>query len=354
MKSRPDIYHIMLDAYSRADILKDIYGFDNSGFIQALRQRGFNIGGESYSNYSTTALSLTSTLNFNYFDSHFVDLSHTSPNWKRLESLKNNAKVPQFLLSNGYKWKVIPNGWENTFPLKADIIKAPEGIFSNVILNEFQNGVLNMTPIPHLLATAGYNDLSIQSQHRNRILFAFNYLMEAPLEPGPKYVFCHILAPHSPIAFGANGELREDIPDLNILRKTDPRLFRLSVTDEITYLNQRLLAIVDKIIKDSKGQAVILIHSDHGESVMDFSNELDFLHQRHGILAALYLPGGAQEKQFTGAVSPVNFFRIIFNHLFNTGLPLLDARTFFSNRTNPFDLRDITDTLNIQMLNAHR
>ena len=40
---RPDIYYIVLDMYTRADTLKDAYGYDNSEFIGGLETMGFDV-----------------------------------------------------------------------------------------------------------------------------------------------------------------------------------------------------------------------------------------------------------------------------------------------------------------------
>jgi hypothetical protein len=64
----PDIYYIILDGYARSDILRDIYDYDNSDFIDELSSRGFYIAAESRSNYTQTDLSLVSSLNFEYLD----------------------------------------------------------------------------------------------------------------------------------------------------------------------------------------------------------------------------------------------------------------------------------------------
>jgi hypothetical protein len=39
----PDIYYIILDGYARADVLHEFYGYDNSSFIAALKDRGFEV-----------------------------------------------------------------------------------------------------------------------------------------------------------------------------------------------------------------------------------------------------------------------------------------------------------------------
>src|SRR5688572_21587798 len=64
----PDIYYIILDGYGRADVLQNEYGYDNSVFLNSLRDLGFYIADCSLSNYAQTQLSLASALNFNYID----------------------------------------------------------------------------------------------------------------------------------------------------------------------------------------------------------------------------------------------------------------------------------------------
>jgi len=66
----PNIYYIVLDAYARADVLRDIYGHDNRPFLRHLRDRGFYVAQRSRSNYCRTFLSLTSSLNMQ----HVADL----------------------------------------------------------------------------------------------------------------------------------------------------------------------------------------------------------------------------------------------------------------------------------------
>ena len=62
----PDIYYIVLDAYTRSDVMKNKFGYDNSLFINSLQDMGFYVAECSQSNYSMTSLSLASTLNMDY------------------------------------------------------------------------------------------------------------------------------------------------------------------------------------------------------------------------------------------------------------------------------------------------
>ncbi len=65
----PDVYYIILDAYGRADVLEEMFGYDNTPFLQSLESKGFYVAECAQSNYAQTMLSLTSSLNFDYLDS---------------------------------------------------------------------------------------------------------------------------------------------------------------------------------------------------------------------------------------------------------------------------------------------
>ena len=100
----PDVYYIVLDSYARNDILQEIYGFDNSAFLQALQSRGFYIPECANSNYDFTLNSVASVLNMDYLDSFGVkdsDLLHESA--QQIELVLDN-KVRHYFGDRGYQF----------------------------------------------------------------------------------------------------------------------------------------------------------------------------------------------------------------------------------------------------------
>src|SRR5688572_933848 len=65
---RPDIYLIIPDAHARADVMREVYGYDMDPFLWELESLGFVVADESASNYALTPLSVASMLNFRYLD----------------------------------------------------------------------------------------------------------------------------------------------------------------------------------------------------------------------------------------------------------------------------------------------
>ena len=49
---------MILDGYTRDDVLDEVYGFDNEPFLAGLEDRGFYVARDSYANYPATYLSL--------------------------------------------------------------------------------------------------------------------------------------------------------------------------------------------------------------------------------------------------------------------------------------------------------
>ena len=95
VEHKPDIYYIILDAYARADVMQDFYGYDNSHFVEQLTDLGFYVAPCSQSNYAWTGLSLTSSLNMNYLQELYIS-ADSLPAWKY-------SAVRQELKKLGYK-----------------------------------------------------------------------------------------------------------------------------------------------------------------------------------------------------------------------------------------------------------
>ena len=64
----PDIYYLIFDRYANSKTLKEYYGYDNSDFLNFLKEKGFYIASESKNNYPGSDLSLSSSLNMGYLD----------------------------------------------------------------------------------------------------------------------------------------------------------------------------------------------------------------------------------------------------------------------------------------------
>jgi hypothetical protein len=110
----PNIYYIILDAYGRADILKEAYSYDNSKFLDSLHEKGFFIADKSQANYAQTDLSLASSLNLSYLDDLTALVGSESRDRRPLEDLIQKNAVVQFLKQQGYTIVALASGHSAT------------------------------------------------------------------------------------------------------------------------------------------------------------------------------------------------------------------------------------------------
>ena len=195
----PHIYYIILDGYARADILKEIYQYDNTELLDYLTQKGFYIAKKSRSNYCQTALSLASSLNFKYLDDLVDQIGIEYSNREPLRNMISNNRAVHFLKQEGYLFVAFSSGYQITEIRNPDIYLT-KGIF----LDEFKIGLMHTTPVPALL-----NKLEISyihNLHRKRILYIFDHFREISKMETPIFVFAHIVALHPPFVFGRRGE----------------------------------------------------------------------------------------------------------------------------------------------------
>jgi hypothetical protein len=312
--ARPDIYYIILDAYGRADVLKNDLGFDNSAFLEALRERGFYIADCSQSNYAYTEYSLTSTLNLDYLDSLNIN-----SNVQRIATLKQ-SEVRSFLEEQGYRTVSAPTGWDMTEWKDADLYLAFDRTYS--ALPEFEKLVMDTTA---LRLVSDFNLFNINrftdNNHRSRILSLLTHLKRLPTEEGDLFVFAHFVIPHPPYRFGPNGEWLDRLPE-NL---------QTAYIGQVVFINREILQVIDTILAKSEMPPIIIIQGDHGPPHQLAPSSA----QKMPILNAYYLPGVDANKVLYSSISPVNSYRVILNSYFGQDLPLLEDISYYAPHEDP-------------------
>ncbi len=342
---QPDIYYIILDAYARVDILRDLFHCDDEPFLSFLRDRGFYVADKSYSNYPWTLLSLSSSLNMDYLSAG-APANESQWNFdQRIQEQFRANKVVAFLEKRGYECVTFTSGYSGTDGMKVGVTLKP-----GLLLGEFQNVLINMTPLRTLLGRTEY--FSQYVMHRKRILFTLDRLPKMVRHGHPLFVFAHVTIPHPPFVLDGDGEpLHAQRPFI----LTDGTYFFAAggteqeylsgYTGQLTYVNKRVMHIVDQIVEKSPN-AVILLQGDHG-SRLKLTDQLDTtdLREAVGILNAYRVPGRDAGKLLYDSISPVNSFRAIFNAYFGTSYPLLPDRSFSGEGASNFRLIEITERL---------
>lgn len=346
-ESQPDIYIIVLDGYGRQDVLQQIYEYDNSEFLESLEQRGFYVADESHSNYIQTVYSIVSLLNFDYVQPWEPPASLLQ---YLLQPVREN-RVFQMLDEIGYTTVSFESGTTYT-----QIDSAEVYLSSFLPLNRFESLLLVDSPIEPIanlfdlpLAIPGY------PTHRARTLYDFDELGHIPASiAGPKIVYAHIIIPHPPFVFDADGNALDPVRPYNIWDGDEYQgtleEYRDGYRNQVIFANSRIIEAIDNILAESETQPIILLMGDHGPGSM-FKWDVESpgcLWERTSNLYALRLPGNQNSGLLHPSMTPVNTFRVVFNTYFGTSLPMLEDQTYFVSSQTGDQVADITQTRDLK------
>ena len=360
-----DVYYIVLDRYASQAVLQQDFGYDNAGFYQSLADRGFINKPDAYANYPFTAISLASTLNMTYLTDVTQKLG-TESSYSQLPYRKyfaDNQVAATFRAAGYANYNV--SSWFGVSRTMDQAVNLPQDQFQfallgqHIDLTDYQQAVLGQTVYSSLLAGGRHlGPYTVGQMLPTRSpADTFNHQVDALLQVatdqsvGPKFVFTHFISPHPPYVFMSDGstvQYNDEANDYGIPREQ-------KYVNQLQYLNGRILEMVDKIKQASVVPPVIVLAADEGPYPRQFAEiapeaggnfsweQADPAVVRHktGILQAAFLPDATDETK-AQFLTPVNTFRIIFNHYFDAGLPYLPNCSFISNNTSPYRFIDIT------------
>jgi hypothetical protein len=317
----PDIYYIMPEDYGRVDLLQSGFHIDISLFMQHLKDMGFYVAECSQSNYSTSELSLGSSLNMEYLqnlDASFDPKIITQgPIW---DSIRYSTVISN-LKKTGYKTVAFATGFAWSELDNSDIYISPPPLTSGI--TNFESLLLRTTPIRHLEDVGIFNLDEIDGQqYRDRTMLEFNSMAGLARLPGPKFVFVHIINPHEPFVFGPDGSPIDPSPYIGEDRLYTLSAYTLGYQKQIPFVNKMLLESIQTLIAKSSVPPVILLQTDTAPLFTTGSDKFK-------ILNAYYMPGGHTDQLYP-TISPVNTFRLIFNTYLGTSYPLLDDVSYDS------------------------
>jgi hypothetical protein len=339
----PDIYFIVLDAYTRADVLRERFGVDNSPFLDELRSLGFFVPECSQSNYAQTELTLASTLNLDYLEGLTPRLEAGDRDRTPLLFLIRDSDVRRLVESAGYATVAMETGYAWSEWLDADAYLRPEASrgLLDFRLTAFEALLLDGTAftlatdaravLPPALGGLVEGPVEL---HRERVLFALDELAAMPGQPGPKLVFAHIVSPHRPYVFHPEPDspraARSLLPEFEASRANG---YVLGYREQVLYLNDRMIPILKDLIERSATPPVILLMGDHGADEAGAD-------ERMANLLAVYIPGSGGAA-LPDTLTPVNAFRIALGGVFGLDLPPLEDRSYYSTYDAPFDFTDV-------------
>lgn len=368
---KPDIYYIVLDRYTSNSVLKQQFGYDNSSFLNSLREKGFSIDDNAMSNYPYTASSISSFLNMNYHGQYTDPFKNNKLQATALfHNISYHGSAIQLLKQQGYYYVNLGSlyGTSNNAPLaqldlakaysvkifgKTKVLRGVESFqFEQSVYNQFAQftkyrwplKVTNITWVPLIQNQIDTLDSLANDKHQ-----------------GGRLIFAHLLVPHDPFFFNGDGSLSQTTTVDNIGKPIKQKYI-----GQIEFINTYMKKIISDIQTNSRNQAVIMLMSDEGPypslmnqtfsatdpALLDHSDagidsdmskwaDLD-LQMKFGTLQALYIPKATPEDLAHAA--PVNMFRIVLNRYLGYNLDYLPIChiALNSGKHNLYNFTDIT------------
>jgi hypothetical protein len=321
-QERHNVYWFILDMYTRADVLEDFLGFDNQGFLEALKERGFVLGEQAVSNYTSTKLSLSSTMSMDYYLPAGEPL-HPSMWTNRLQGF--NPVVERFG-ALGYRYIHAEPGGNNHKTrcggTEERCLTAPTK--GAIGISEAEAGLLKLTPLFPVLRVLAPKLLSFDFTEIGDIT--------AQLRPDPQrphFLFAHILSPHPPARYGKECRRLERI-EWELVAE-DSEQSRAAYLRDLACLNPQVLKAIDSILAKDRNDPIIIIQGDHGLKLKGLKapegSAMEPWMAKHAILSAIRLPAHCQiatQRRF----SSVNTFRQVFGCIEGKPMEILPNRIF--------------------------
>ena len=326
-----NVYYLLFDEYGGTENLETYFGFDNSVFYDALKQRGFSVSENSRNTESCwTEDIVPNLLNLNYV----VNDEMTAR--VRREYLENPALV-QLFWGNGYQVNLI-NHWNYLrFPAK-ELTRGQHGdTISSYLLQRslFQQ----IPPIRRRI------EQKIFRNYRDNYVGPVENALDALADcadqiDGPTLTVSYIQCPHAPFVFQKDGSIQTDKSKYWYWK--EPSLY----TDQLQYINSVILKTIDNIqAKDP--DAVILLLSDHGARVPLhmveqfggpwFDTEKETPVMQNALVSAC-VPGAQLDLE---GLNGINATRTVLNAAFDLNLSMVEPAEgyvlpdYFNSKEHP-------------------
>jgi hypothetical protein len=321
----PNIYFLLLDGYARGDTLRDRFGFDEQPLAAGLKSLGFDVYDRSTSNYNATELTLLSMLTGKYAD-EIPEL------WPAPQDSAGQArKVARSLLSpallevlrdHGYTIETIPPPVVHVRLYDADRIVQVPGMTDLEVYTYFTSNA------GRIVAWA-FPDLVLDDQRR-RVTASLEALDVRPSTPIRKFLLAHLMVPHPPFLWTADGRTRlppECFPGCNLWEGDTYRIaqdipsFSTEYADQVRFINGLVLSAVSNAVANDP-DAIFVVFGDHGSRLDKTDRKESFLnffaartpgHPRlFGQAPSLINTLLAIERAYLGAETPDRAIRHLF------------------------------------------
>jgi hypothetical protein len=316
---KPDIWLIIADGYAGKQELDSVLHYDNSGFENQLRQRGFYLPENSISNYNFTPFSIASLLNMNFING-IKGKNSDKEDLKICFGAINTNSTLQFLKNHGYQfynYSIFDFDGQPSLARPTFLPTKTKPLVSQTFLYRFQND-LWFHLVTDLKLSSQRNKSLYHDRENNNKFYQLTHDLAEKKNSSPKFVYTHLMMPHYPYYYDSIGNERpfEKITENNA---NDTAAY----ISYLKYANKKLLSLTDSILKTSVEPPTIIIMGDHGLRELNFKIDKQYY---YSALNAILLPGKNYSGFYNG-MSHVNQFRTLLNTEFKQQLKMLPDST---------------------------
>lgn len=352
---KPNIYYLIFDTMLDVDVAQHYFDVNPGSFNEDLSSLGFStISNAGYESMHLTMSSLACLFNPDSYDNTIrkimdeysdigyqagIDYVQTQEMyfWDNYNVISENYKYPQFfdvMKNSGYTIAGIgSHSMTPTSPLY-DIY------FAHDVTKNFDNDIFMIicaaTPIDTICnALFGHNAIPppifgdandpkierVYGPYRDQMNYFGNDILElAKLDGNPKLSLCHILMPHYPFIYNADGSTNINSESFSITRYKGQYEFTM---DYILQLMQDLISI--------DPNAIIIIQGDHGitENNLDMTS-LVLSEEEHRdigtqVFLAVRIPAGMESLGIENEINALNIPRLLMNKYAGTHFEMIST-----------------------------
>jgi hypothetical protein len=341
-----DVYWLVFDRYPSDRAIDLQFGLKND-LTPWLRDHGFKVLDDSHANYLTTALSISTTLNMRHLDD--LTAGTTSPGSfidRVYDSLQDSVVVQQFK-ALGYRYEHLGSWWN---PTRID--RGADVNYNAAGASDFSSVLLEKSAAPLAFKALGITEQTFAKNYQHG-LYELATLDRLRDEPGPKFVWAHVLLPHPNYVFDTDGSF---IPGAKSRALGEKEAWRR----QLEYTNSRLRSFLGGLLAlPPDRQPIIILQADEGhrfnvkasdegedKGSFDWATATpDQLEIKFGIMNAWFVPGGT-DLGLDPRMTAINTFPVLFERYFGLDYAMLPDRVRTSlGSVNRNQLLDITDRL---------
>ena len=342
--AKRDVYWFIFDRYGSDRAFAGLFDIHND-LTPWLKEKGFTVLEDSHANYVRTVTSLATTSNM----THLKDMTGlpgpASSDLRPLQASLQSSLVARQFKALGYRYFHIGSWSDGTARDDAADVN-----LNLPALSGFAAALYDQTAILPAMKRLRLEAADPRVRHFRHNEFGLEAVAGLRDEPGPKFVFTHILLPHPPMVYDRDGRFMSSAEQEGMSGKE-------LLERQLAYTNTRIREIVGDLTSLPEAQRpIIILQADEGpespvyratrKTTFDWATVSDAdVEVKFGILNAWYLPGG-EDLGLYPSMTSINTFPVLFSRYFGLDQPLLPDRVYTARRYGKqYDTTDVTDRL---------